>query len=100
VIQINNILKLLESLGYLFPTNPETVTEFEKRYGKEIEEIKPKHWDNPLEILKKGKIEHIRIISKIKNPSYEGLAQAARNGTAISDEMKRKMLEDRNNAKD
>lgn len=97
--QIDNILKLLESLGYLFPTTPETVTEFEKRYKKEIAQIKPKHWDNPLEILKKGRTENIRIVRKVENPSYEGLAQAARHGKAISAEMKKKMLEDRKNVK-
>ena len=97
--QINNILKLLESLGYIFPTSPETVTEFEKRYRKEIAQIKPKHWDNPLEILQKDKTENLRIVKKIENPSYEGLAQAARHGKAISDEMKKKMLEDRKNVK-
>lgn len=97
--KIDNILKLMESLGYIFPTNPETVTEFEKRYKKEIGQMKPKHWDNPLEILKKGRTDSLRTIKKIENPSYEGLAQAARHGKAISDEMKKKMLEDRNNVK-
>ncbi|SNZ01187.1 hypothetical protein [Flagellimonas pacifica] len=96
----NNILKLLESLGYLFPTDPESITEFEKRYKKEIAQIQPKHWDNPLEILQKGRTEQLPIEKEVENPSYEGLAQAARHGKTIPVEMKKKMLEDRNNAKD
>jgi uncharacterized protein YeaO (DUF488 family) len=71
VTKIDNILKLMESLGYIFPTNPETVTEFEKRYKKEIGQMKPKHWDNPLEILKNGRTENLaidRITENSKTP--------------------------------
>lgn len=95
----NEILKLLESLGYIFPTNPEAIAEFEKRYKKEISKIKPRHWDNPLEILKKGRTEYLDVKNDFENPSYEGLAQAARHGKIIPDDMKKQMLEDRKNAK-
>lgn len=97
----NNILRILESLGYLFPSDEESVIEFEKKYKKEIEEIKPKHWENPAEILKQGKMRSILPENnKQDSLALEGLAQAAREGKQIPEDMKRKMLEDRNGAKD
>ena len=94
----NYILKILESLGKVFPVDIESVEKFEKKFQKEIKEAKPKHWDDPLQILKDGVTEQITT----KNPSElftsSGLAQAAREGNMIPDEIKNKMLEDRKNA--
>lgn len=92
----NNILKLLERLGYLIPTDPESVAIFEEKYKEEIKNAKPADYDNPLEVLKRGVIEKIKLDIGDNTIGY-GLA--AREGKHIDSEVKRKMLEDRKNAK-
>jgi len=91
------ISKILESLGYLYPSDSESVIEFEKNFKEEIKQAKPKRWDNPLEILN-PKDEDIMILKNNIIQESKGLAQAARNGKTISDNMKKKMLQDRRNA--
>ena len=94
-----DIATILESLGYLIPSCPESVIEFEKNFQKEIKQAKPKHWNNPLEILntKEQRIFSFNI-DHLSTTSI-GMAQAAREGTKIPDSIKKKMLEDRKNAK-
>jgi hypothetical protein len=93
-----NILFILESLGYVFPMEKESIIEFEKKYTKDISQIVPKDWDNPLNILNRGIIEEISIENNYNNSSISGLAQAARNGKPIPIDIKKKMQEDRDNA--
>lgn len=90
----NKLIKVIQSHGYIFPTDEESVIEFEKKYKKDIESIKPKEWDNPLNILKKGFVNKIDILQD-ENPYSENLAQAARDGKQLSSEILKKMREDR-----
>ncbi len=97
-ITLNNLLK---SKGLLFPTNSEEVIEFEKL--NDINDITPKDWDNPVNIIKRGeiKIENVKLsLKSISDSSNENLAMAAREGNGkISEDVRKKMLEDRKNAK-
>lgn len=93
-----NILKILETLGHIFPSDKESVVEFEKTYRKEIEEAKPKYWENPLEILEQGKIEKIISRKSLENIFSKELAIAAREGRTIPDSMRKKMIKDREDA--
>jgi hypothetical protein len=90
----NKLIKLIQSQGCIFPTDEDSVIEFEKIYENDIKSIKPKEWDNPLNILKKGFVNKLEILQDI-NPSAENLAQAARDGKQLSSEIKKRMLEDR-----
>ena len=90
----NKLIKVIRSQGYIFPTDEESVIEFEKNYKKDIEAIKPKEWDNPLNILKKGFVDKIDILQE-KNLHSDNLAQAAREGKQLSIEILKKMREDR-----
>lgn len=90
----NKLIKVIQSHGYVFPTDEESVIEFQKNYKKDIESIKPKEWDNPLNILKKGFVNKIDILQD-ENPYSENLAQAARDGKQLSSEILKKMREDR-----
>lgn len=96
----NNILEILQSLGYIFPITEEGVEIFESNFNKEIEKEKPINWDNPLEILKKGKVTDSKRKNDIDITFSEDMAQAARFGKKISENIKNKMLEDRNNAEE
>lgn len=92
----NKLIKVIRSQGYIFPTDEESVIEFEKNYKKDIESIKPKEWDNPLNILKKGLVTKIDVLQE-ENPFSDNLAQAARDGKHLSSEILKKMREDRKN---
>lgn len=92
----NNIFRLLERLGYLVPTDPETVVIFEEKYKNEIKNARPADYENPLEVLKRGYIQKVKLDDRDESTSY-GIA--AREGNHIDSEVKRKMLEDRKNAK-
>lgn len=86
-------------MGYVFPMEKESIIEFEKKYKKEISHIVPKDWDNPINILNRGIVEELSIENDYNNSSISGLAQAARNGKVIPIDVKKKMHEDRDNAK-
>lgn len=96
----NNILQALESLGRIFPSDKDAVERFEKKFKKEIKEAAPKHLDDPLAIIQNGLITKITVKNFSELFESEGLAQAAREGSAIPDSIKKKMLEDRKNAKE
>jgi len=89
---------LLKSKGYLFPSTAGEVNEFEKNIG--IDNSNPPEWENPINIILKGrqKIENIKE-EFISNLSVENLAMAAREGKKISDDVWKRMNEDRENAK-
>lgn len=90
----NKLIKTIQSYGYIFPTDEESVLEFEKIHEKDIKSIKPKEWENPLNILTNGYINKTDIL-KETNSSAENLAQAAREGKQLSAEIKKRMLDDR-----
>ena len=89
---------LLKSKGLLFPSNSDEVIEFEKL--NDIEQEDPKDFDNPINVILKGKqdIQNLKRVI-ISQTEIQNLAMAAREGKVISDEIRRKMDEDRNNAK-
>lgn len=92
----NSIAKVLRLNGYLMPTNEEEVKAFEEKHKKNYQ--KPENWNNPLEILKKGKVEKLNLKSDKLSSSHEAnsLAMAARDGKEISEDVRKKMKEDRN----
>lgn len=89
---------LLKSKGLLFPSNSDEVIEFEKL--NDIEQEKPKDFDNPINIILRGK-QDIQNLKRaiISDTEIQNLAIAAREGKNISDDVRRKMNKDRNNAK-
>jgi hypothetical protein len=92
------LIKLMESVGYIMPTDEQSVENFENLYKKEIETINPPDWDNPLAILERGFVNEIKFNEDIS--SYSNMAQAAREGKQISEEMRKKMMNDRNKLND
>ena len=94
--QANNLLKLLERLGYLTPTDEVSVAIFKEKYKDEIKNAKPADYNNPLEILKRGYVNKLKLD---KGDDSVGYGIAAREGNYIDAEVKKRMLEDRKNAK-
>lgn len=93
-----SIKELLESKGFLFPSNADEVIEFEKLNN--IEEENPKDWNIPFNIIIRGKQKIQNIKQKaISSSELQNFAMAAREGSTITDEVRKKMNEDRNNAK-
>ncbi len=93
------LVELFQSKGLLFPINSEEVTEFENQNN--IENENPKDWDNPIDLILRGKqqLQNIKLNSNsISSLEIQNLAMAAREGSTITDEVRKKMDEDRNNA--
>lgn len=89
--------KVLRTNGFLLPTNEEEVTSFES-YLKESN-VKPKDWDNPLQILKRGKKYDVDFSNPMPDEeAISNLAMAAREGKEITDAIRKKMNEDRRNS--
>lgn len=92
--------QLFRLAGYNLPIHESEVEEFEKNL-EEADDSKPMDWDNPLQILKRGKVESIDV-SKFRDVDEESakrLSMAAREGKGISDQVRKKMNEDRNRSK-
>lgn len=90
------IVKLLQSLGYLFPQTDEEVEAFESI--NKTEEL-PKSFSSGRALLSKKRIISIlKVESDISLKSQENLAMAARKGKGISDEILRRMRNDREEA--
>lgn len=86
--------KSLKSDGYLFPTTDDEVDSFEN--SNEIEKA-PDKFNNPSELLKKGKIKSIKpIVQNMNGSTIDNLAMAARKGEGISKEILEQMKKDRN----
>ncbi|WP_445736249.1 hypothetical protein [Mariniflexile sp.] len=92
----SDLAKILRLNGYIMPSSDQEIKAFEKIYKKSYE--KPENWNNPLEIIEKGKIKKLDL-ETIKSLPLESdiLSMAARDGKAISKEVKNKMLKDREN---
>lgn len=93
------LVELFQSKGLLFPINSEEVTEFENQNN--IENENPKDWENPIDIILRGKqqLQNIKLNpNSISSLEIQNLAMAARDGSTITDEVRKKMNEDRNNA--
>ena len=96
--KVKNIFEIFKSAGMLFPTTPEEIDQFEK--ANNINEVEPKNWDNPTNIIKKGKRELKNFNTNVEVPKsdVQNLSMAARDGKSISDEIRKKMIQDRKDA--
>lgn len=67
---------------------------------KEIENISVPHWEDPTEILRKGKVEKVNLTPEVPDETKTNLARAARQGKEkFSKETLNQMRIDRENAK-
>ena len=57
-----SLVKLYQSNGFLFPSNAEEVLAFEN--SNDINRENPIDWDNPINLVKRGKISKIKISKK------------------------------------
>lgn len=93
------LVKSLRCHGFLFPSNEEELDALEKSQAAEINGM-PDFLESPMDILNRGLITKVlRKDSPVDLDSSTNLAQAAREGKALSDEVKKRMQEDRRNAK-
>jgi hypothetical protein len=92
-----SIESIFRANGYLFPITPEQVRAFEGLLERKPELIDDDLPD-PMEILRQGKQFRVTIITNQTQTIYdEYLQRAARNGKEISDEIRKKMDNDRRN---
>ncbi|MDD5569657.1 MAG: hypothetical protein PHD97_00705 [Bacteroidales bacterium] len=90
--------ELFKSNGLLLPTNADEILIFEK--SNDINKETPEDWDNPINIIKRGKIKKLEISNlNLTTESTKNLSMAAREGKAITDEIRKKMNDDREQSK-
>lgn len=87
---------LFKSKGILFPETEFEVEEFEKNFCDK--ELKPQDWNDPLQILLRGKLE-VPSINSFFISEEKITSMATRDGKELSDAVRKKMLEDKKNAK-
>lgn len=87
---------LFKSKGMIFPETESEVEEFEKIFPEEG--LQTPDWEDPLQILRRGRIQ-ISNINSFSISDESILAMAAREGKDLSAEIRKKMDEDRKNAK-
>ena len=90
-----DLAKVFREGGLLLPIHESEIEEFEKNLDKD-ELYKPGDWENPLKILERGKIKSVDLGKlSIDDNTVNNLAMAARDGKKISDDIRKKMNEDR-----
>lgn len=92
-----DLARVFRTNGYLLPANEDEVLAFEKH----LEPIKetPRDWDDPIQIIKRGKKYNIPISNSTPdNDTVSNLAMAARDGKEITDAVRKKMNDDRRNS--
>lgn len=90
--------KALKKYGYIFPESEEELKLSEENISKMDFEI-PVKLNDPLKILKAGRIEKISEFNSFYDAELEeNLAQAARDGSNIPDEVWEQMEKDRKKA--
>lgn len=93
-----DLAKALRTSGYLLPTEESEIEAFERNLEKDPN--KPKDWENPLNIIVRGKIKNVKLKKfDISETSIENLSMAAREGRDISVDVRKKMNEDRKKSK-
>lgn len=91
--------KALRTSGYHLPIDESEVEDFEKNLRSD-DDSKPADWDDPLRILERGKITKVDIYKPQSDAdTINNLSMAARDGNGISDEVRKKMNEDRKKSK-
>lgn len=95
-----DLAKIFRKGGYNLPLDESEVESFEKNLEKE-EKIEPNDWENPLDILRRGKVKKVQLQdSEIENDTVQNLSYAARDGKKIPDTIRKKMDEDRKKSKE
>ena len=93
-----SLVKLIQSKGLLFPSNADEVLAFEN--SNNINKESPEDWDDPIVLVKRGRVEKIKLNNlKITDNSVTNLSMAAREGKLITDEIRKKMDDDRKHSK-
>ena len=94
------LYKALKNYGYAFPESKEELKLAEQMISKMEFEI-PDKLNDPLEILKVGRIEKVSEFHSFYDAEIEeNLAQAAREGSNIPDDVWEQMEEDRKKNED
>jgi hypothetical protein len=92
--------KALKSYGYIFPETEAELQSFEESISKMKFQI-PDKFNDPMEILKAGKIENVGQFNSFNDVQIEEhLAQAAREGSNIPDDVRAQMEKDRKDAEE
>lgn len=92
--------KALKSYGYIFPETEKELRAFEASIYKMEFDI-PDKFNNPLKILNEGRIEKVNEFHSFYDEQVEeNLAQAAREGSNIPDEVWKQMDNDRKKAEE
>jgi hypothetical protein len=90
-----DLAKVFRKGGLLLPLNESEIEDFEKNLNRD-DAYKPIDWDNPLKILERGKIKSVALGKlSIDDSTVNNLAMAARDGKKISDDIRKRMNEDR-----
>ena len=93
------LVKSLKCSGNIFPEADDEIMSFETSFKKEIKSFAANLPDAEL-ILQTGKIDkHWTLQNEVVESVKDNLAQAAREGKELTDELKRKMIDDRNNSR-
>ena len=93
-----DLSKIFRVNGYHFPLKEEEVDAFEKNLILE-ERSHPQDWENPLNILKRGKVNKVNLDVRTDfTETAARLSMAARDGNEIPDSVRKRMNEDRKNS--
>jgi hypothetical protein len=94
-----NIGNLLRKYGYAFPNTEEEIEAYEEKSKDSYS--KPSKWPDLSDIIGSKNISNSDVIrlKDIENKSSSNLAMAAREGKEISEEDRKKMNEDKKNAR-
>lgn len=92
--------KALKSYGYLFPETEAELQSFEESISKMKFQI-PDKFNDPIAILKAGKISNVSQFNSFNDEEIEEhLAQAAREGSDIPEDVRAQMEKDRKDAEE
>lgn len=92
-----DIGQLLKKFGYSMPLSEEEIIAFENKFTADFES--PKEWSSIENIIDKDISITKKIIKLNENRAIIPLSMAAREGKKITDEIREKMLKDKNEAK-
>lgn len=93
-----DLAKALRTSGFLLPTDESEVEAFEKNLEEDSNE--PIDWENPMNIIARGKVKKVELKNlDVDESSVKNLSMAARDGKGISENVRKKMNEDRKKSK-
>lgn len=97
----DSIDRSLRTLGFVFPRAEDHFRRLDD-HAKNSKTIQPDRIKDPLEFLGKRAFKRPKALvpEEVPNEYFQSFAQAAREGKAISDEVKQKMLDDKLKARD